>query len=264
MDGNTTESTITRELSSEQIRQQERLFNGFQSTIKKSNEALIKGFAVAEKLKQEQLRWDIITCAYIGLFLFTFTPLRAVWVGLFKTAEITSNTATDLIDLATGGTKELDMRTLKKGDEVRGKGNKTYVVTSPYGPRSLGYGSTFHRGVDINTLNGVPLYAITTSPVTTTCHYEDRAGKYLKMDLSINGDTYTVKLLHLSSCHAATGVTGGQMIAWTGNTGYVNRGGAKVNVDPHLHFAVDKNGESIDPPRGLLDSLMLGVPIKNN
>lgn len=122
----------------------------------------------------------------------------------------------------------LDKSTLKKGDSV-----SKYVVTSAYGPRNpldLPAGaSTDHKGVDVGTPIGTPLYApaVGSDRVTVKCWWDDNGGGTVANVTSESIKEYRFKLLHLSECNEGV-FTAGEAIAKTGDSGI---------GEAHLHLS---------------------------
>ena len=146
---------------------------------------------------------------------------------------------------------------LKLGEKVLQWG-----VTSAFGKRespTVG-ASSDHRGVDIGTSVGTPLYAI-----GKTDGKNDFSQGYVDVACPLNiGNPpeglaayvtspllpeYEFALFHLNECYSGRHPIDA-MIAKTGNTG--------ISTAPHLHFGVKKNGQWIDPPRGFVISTLQG------
>ncbi len=129
------------------------------------------------------------------------------------------------------------------GTVVQGKlycvTGKPYVITSPYGWRVHPvYGtSKFHSGLDIGVYSGTPLYSLTDGIVI----FSGVQSGYGNIIMVSHGNIISV-YAHCSKLVAAAGqqVKGGQLIAYSGNTG--------VSTGPHLHYEIRKtNGETTDP-----------------
>lgn len=116
-------------------------------------------------------------------------------------------------------------------------------ITSPYGPRKLGY----HYGIDIGAPRGTTVYAAASGIVTEVVNYcsegatscGGRYGNYIVIRHS-NG-TFT-RYAHLSRVSVSVGnsVSKGKKIGAVGNTGR--------STGPHLHFQIEKaNGATIRP-----------------
>jgi murein DD-endopeptidase MepM/ murein hydrolase activator NlpD len=117
-------------------------------------------------------------------------------------------------------------------------GTPTYI-TSPYGWRVhpvLGY-KRFHAGIDIGVFSGTKLYSLADGEVI----YSGWMSGYGNV-IMIDHGSLTSVYAHNSSLVGKVGqkVKGGQLIAYSGNTG--------LSSGPHLHFEIRKeNGETIDP-----------------
>lgn len=146
---------------------------------------------------------------------------------------------------------------LKLGEKVL-----QWEVTSAFGKRespTVG-ASSDHKGADIGTSVGTPLYAI-----GKTDGKNDFSQGYVDVACPLNiGNPpeglaayvtspllpeYEFALFHLNECYSGRHPIGA-MIAKTGNTG--------ISTAPHLHFGVKKNGQWIDPPRGFVISTLQG------
>jgi murein DD-endopeptidase MepM/ murein hydrolase activator NlpD len=95
-----------------------------------------------------------------------------------------------------------------------------------------------HLGVDIAAGEGTPVSAADSGVVTWAAPI---AGGYGNMVMIDHGNGYVTVYAHLSSflTHCGAGVTKGQPIAYSGNTGN--------STGPHLHFEVRYFGGFINP-----------------
>jgi murein DD-endopeptidase MepM/ murein hydrolase activator NlpD len=106
------------------------------------------------------------------------------------------------------------------------------VVTSPFGPRSLGSG--YHNGTDFRASVGTPAKAMANGVVVGTGNTDascPRAsfGQWVLIRYD-NGLSSTYGHLSLIKVSAGQNVARGQVVAYTGNTGY--------STGPHLHVSV--------------------------
>ena len=112
-------------------------------------------------------------------------------------------------------------------------------VTSRFGPRRSpnGMGSSFHKGIDIASSYGTPIYATARGRVEVASWYYGY-GLYILID---HGYGIKTAYGHNSSLAVSVGqsVEKGQVIAYMGNTG--------VSTGIHVHYEVIKNGTQIDP-----------------
>jgi murein DD-endopeptidase MepM/ murein hydrolase activator NlpD len=114
-------------------------------------------------------------------------------------------------------------------------------VSSEYGPRNMGSG--FHRGVDIASPIGTPVFA-SNSGVIVAARWENpndpKQGYGQFVQIKHEDGTQTV-YAHLSSIGVRQGdkVEKGIQIAKTGNTG--------SSTGPHLHYELIKNGVKVNP-----------------
>jgi murein DD-endopeptidase MepM/ murein hydrolase activator NlpD len=112
-------------------------------------------------------------------------------------------------------------------------------ITSWYGWRSDPFtgARSFHNGLDIGVDLGTPVHAAMDGAVAET-GYNSSYGNYVLVShhagwMSLYG--------HLQSISVKSGqrVAVGQVIAYSGNTGY--------STGPHLHFSVFKNDRTVNP-----------------
>jgi murein DD-endopeptidase MepM/ murein hydrolase activator NlpD len=119
-------------------------------------------------------------------------------------------------------------------------GGKTFPVTQGYGisslsgePAYLGY-PHFHTGIDWGAPLDTPLYA----PAAAVAEPRTSGGALIESLHMANGDTWN--LLHLDRQIAHGVVQQGQLIGYSGNTGY--------STGPHLHIElVDAHGQWVPP-----------------
>jgi len=112
-------------------------------------------------------------------------------------------------------------------------------ITSAYGYRRDPYtGETaFHAGIDISGRKGDPVYAAGDGKVADT-GFDGSRGRYIVIAHrnGLNSHYY-----HLSAAYVESGdaVKRGERIGALGSTGR--------STGPHLHFAVEADGESVNP-----------------
>ena len=131
-----------------------------------------------------------------------------------------------------------DTTPLVKGDKVG-----PWILTSPWGPRNISYGSKFHRGVDVGTPIGTPLYAPVNADVE--CWLDGNGGGNVATLYQPGTSQVLHQALHLDTCTPGK-ARAGDVIATTGNT----TGGPPG--DPHLHWEEFEAGKKIPPTRGPL------------
>ena len=110
-------------------------------------------------------------------------------------------------------------------------------ISSKYGPRNL-FGRKFHYGMDFHAVINTPVYAPANGTVKTVFNMNKTCGNGLIIE---HGGGYATKYCHFNSVAVSRGdrVSAGCMIGYTGNTGQ--------STGPHLHYAVLRGGEHIDP-----------------
>ncbi len=109
-----------------------------------------------------------------------------------------------------------------------------YVFTSDYGTRW----GRLHKGVDIATTKGTPIYAVKSGTVISSGWNSGGYGYLVKIN---HGNGIVTAYAHCSELYVKVGqeVKQGQTIAAVGSTGY--------STGPHLHFEVIKNGTHVNP-----------------
>ncbi len=112
-------------------------------------------------------------------------------------------------------------------------------ITSPFGPRSAptAGASSYHKGVDIAVSMGSAVLATKAGKVVTST-YSPSAGYYVGI---YHGGGIYAYYMHNSSLQVKEGqkVKQGQVIARSGSTG--------VSTGPHLHFAIFRKGNYVNP-----------------
>lgn len=111
----------------------------------------------------------------------------------------------------------------------------TGVITSRFGPRSRNN----HKGIDIGTAKGTPIYAAAAGTVTVSSYgYNGGYGNYIIIN---HGNGVQTVYAHCSSLVATVGqqVSQGQLIARVGSTG--------DSTGNHLHLEIRVNGVAQNP-----------------
>ena len=108
------------------------------------------------------------------------------------------------------------------------------MITSPFGYRTSG----FHKGVDIATSTGTPIYASAEGTVTFSGWNSTGYGYLVIID---HGNGYQTYYAHCSQLYVSSGqyVSQGQNIAAVGSTGN--------STGPHVHFQVMYYGSVQNP-----------------
>jgi murein DD-endopeptidase MepM/ murein hydrolase activator NlpD len=113
---------------------------------------------------------------------------------------------------------------------------KSVYVTQEFGDtafaRTAAYKGKGHNGIDLRASIGTPVYAALTGTVQDTNLGTAPNCQYGKWVLVKHANGLTTLYAHLSSISVAPGqtVTTGQLLGYSGNTGYA--------TGPHLHFTV--------------------------
>jgi murein DD-endopeptidase MepM/ murein hydrolase activator NlpD len=113
-------------------------------------------------------------------------------------------------------------------------------IASPFGGRDIGAGYEYHPGIDIAVPEGTPIEAALGGTVAFT-EPEASSGGYGNYTCIDHGGGLSTCYAHQSRFGVSAGesVEQGQVIGWTGCTGYC--------LGPHLHFEVRIFGEVTDP-----------------
>jgi len=117
-------------------------------------------------------------------------------------------------------------------------------ISSGYGYR----GYEFHKGIDIATDYGTPIYAAAAGTVVAS-GYDGGYGNAVEIS---HRDGLTSFYAHCSSLAVGYGqrVVKGQLIARVGSTGY--------STGPHLHYEVRQGGCAVNPMNYLSSSALAG------
>jgi len=96
-----------------------------------------------------------------------------------------------------------------------------------------------HLGVDLDVKIGTPVFAINDG----ICQFSKELPNYGKTIIIDHGFGIYSLYLHLNEFKILEGerVKRGDIMGFSGNTGY--------SIEPHLHFSVKINGQSVDPLR---------------
>ena len=116
-------------------------------------------------------------------------------------------------------------------------------VSSKFGYRThpvTGEKVTFHKGIDLTASTGTPVYAARSG--VANVYSTETGGNTVSLN---HQDGFKTNYLHLDSYVVKKGdwVAAGQLIGYVGSSGR--------STGPHLHYAVYKNGEAVDPAKYL-------------
>jgi len=106
-------------------------------------------------------------------------------------------------------------------------------ISSQFGWR----GSEYHKGIDLAAPIGTNIYAAKSGTVAIA-GYQSGTGNWIMI---VHGNGIVTIYMHCSALYVSAGqyVSGGQVIAAVGNTGY--------STGPHLHFQIELNSTPVDP-----------------
>lgn len=139
---------------------------------------------------------------------------------------------------------------------IKGERIANYRISSIFGPRvaPVPGASTFHKGTDVGTPTGTPLYAIASpdETISVRCWVDPSGGGGNVATFKGAGEEF--QYLHLSRCKPGKAKLG-DVIAWSGATG---RGSG-----PHLHIERRKSPgakEKVPIERGFVFWSLTGKP----
>lgn len=148
---------------------------------------------------------------------------------------------------------------LKDGEAIAG-----FSVTSPFNPQRkhpVTGQIRPHRGVDLNTPIGTPMYLIGLpgEKITIRC-WEDKNGGGWVVTYTSEGLGYEFQYLHLKTKTCVSGeYTAGDKIAESGNTGIGTGAHSHIEVIPlTLDGEPNPKRKRIDPPRGFVKIALTG------
>ena len=115
-------------------------------------------------------------------------------------------------------------------------------VTSKYGYRISPFSNEkeFHNGIDIAAPEGEPIHAADSGTVVKVEFSAEGYGHYMILQHKNNFQTLYAKCEKILA-EEGQAVKSGDIIATYGNSGR--------STGPHLHFALRKDGEPIDPEK---------------
>ena len=134
-------------------------------------------------------------------------------------------------------------RDLKQSLDPKGWPVKRGYISSAYGYRSDPFTGkkAFHKGVDIPSAKGSPIYALAAGVVTYAGNKKG-FGNMVEID---HGQGYSTRYAHISEIAVKTGdrISQDQVIAKIGSTGR--------STGPHLHLEMLKDGRRFNPRKRL-------------
>lgn len=120
---------------------------------------------------------------------------------------------------------------------------ETYIITSPYGMRTMNGSTRFHNGIDLvanNKGKGATDYITAHSDgVVSGVGFDKSAGYFVNIKVADNTTMHHFHLREQSKLKKGDVVKKGQIIGYMGSTG--NSTGA------HLHWGIKYNGSWINP-----------------
>ncbi|RKY56929.1 MAG: hypothetical protein DRP93_00290 [Candidatus Neomarinimicrobiota bacterium] len=123
---------------------------------------------------------------------------------------------------------------------------KSYFISSNYGYRVDPFTQKrkYHSGIDLAANRGTPVHASGKGKVIYAAYSYGGYGNLVKID---HGDGYVSFYAHMNKIKVSKGdiVERGQLIGEVGSTGR--------STGPHLHYEIQKDGESINPVKYMWD-----------
>jgi len=156
--------------------------------------------------------------------------------------RVSASISQESIELALLESIMLD-KDLKQSLDPKGWPVERGYISSKYGYRSDPFTGkkAFHKGVDIPSSMGAPIYALAAGVVTYAASKKG-FGNMIEVD---HGNGYTTRYAHISKILVSSGdrVDQGQQIAQVGSTGR--------STGPHLHLEMFKDGRRFNPRKRL-------------
>ena len=149
------------------------------------------------------------------------------------------------VEQAVGTDVTSSLHTISNGSEMYHPLGHTSPITSNFGNRSSSVGSSNHRGVDIATPSGSPVY----SPLNgTVLDARDTSPNGCGGFVSLDHKTLITKFCHLRKWVVRKGETvkRGQIIGYSG--GGANDSSHGTSTGPHLHYEIlNMSGIAMNP-----------------
>jgi len=156
--------------------------------------------------------------------------------------RVSANLSQESIELSLLESIMLD-KDLKQSLDPKGWPVKRGYISSLYGYRSDPFTGkkAFHKGVDIPSAKGTPIYALAAGMVTYAGK-KNGFGNIVEID---HGNGYSTLYAHISKIMVSTGdrIDQDQVIAQIGSTGR--------STGPHLHLEMFKDGRRFNPRKRL-------------
>ncbi|AUC15977.1 hypothetical protein BTO06_12795 [Tenacibaculum sp. SZ-18] len=106
----------------------------------------------------------------------------------------------------------------------------------------------WHRGIDIVTQKGDPIYAMFDGKATKAGSNNEAAGFYVKLESNINGKTILSYYFHMKNENRVSGdVKAGDIIGYQGDSGNLKNEIKKGTVPCHVHIKIKENGITVNP-----------------
>ena len=106
----------------------------------------------------------------------------------------------------------------------------------------------WHRGVDIKSEYGDPIYAMFDGYAALSGSDSEDAGYYVVLTSKINGKIVSSLYFHMQNNNRISGyVKAGDIIGYQGNSGNLKKAIEQGYAISHLHIKIKENGIVVDP-----------------
>ncbi|MDO5968371.1 M23 family metallopeptidase [Flavivirga aquimarina] len=114
----------------------------------------------------------------------------------------------------------------------------------------------WHRGIDIETDYGDPIYAMFDGTATLAGSNSQDAGYFVVLTSSINGKTVTSMYFHMQNANRKTGsIKAGDIIGYQGDSGNLKKAIKSKSAVSHVHIKIKENGVTVNPENYLKASI---------